>query len=148
MPEVRTTGKRRTGGPVRDPAIQAARSSSDRDKVTDDAELDNDHAPLQPTQGGGSPPSSWEEIEEEAEVKNLSKDDQEGVISAPATARGQKLTQRERKRRLTQEDASEQADNRAGEDRRAFDVSKALQALRSPDQAVRRKASQRLHIRC
>ena len=53
----------------------------------------------------------------------------------------------ERKRRLTQRDAQHQADDGAAEDWRAFDVTKAMQALHSPDAATRKKALQRLHIR-
>ena len=65
---------------------------------------------------------------------------------APATARERRAAHEQRQRRLSKRDSSDQVGN-AGEDWRLFDVPKAMSSLHSEDEAVRRKALMRLHVR-
>ena len=150
MPGIRSTGQRRRAGPVRDPAVQAAGSSDGRNRVSDDVDLDVD--PLAPSLSDSLRGNPTDAIQSPSREENLEEIgaldvDSEGEALAPATARERRIANLERKRRLTTKDTGDQADDAAGEDWRAFDVSKAMSALRSPDPETRRKAIQRLHIR-
>ena len=68
---------------------------------------------------------------------------------SPITAREQRIAKARQVFCLNRkhEDRGDQADQAAAEDHRSTDVTKALQLLRSPDEAVLRKALQRLHVK-
>ena len=157
-PDARATGRRRRAGPVRDPAVPAAGSSADRNPVNQEHDLDaevgepgtadsSEPSGLQP-EAGPSEPTEAEGHDAQSpreEIEAAEGDLLDEVV--PATARELRIATAARRRKVAQTDSANQADDAAAEDWRAFDVSKALQALRSSDAQVRRKAIKRLHIR-
>jgi hypothetical protein len=90
---------------------------------------------------------SREEIEGDVAREEIEEDNSDENYDIPATAREQRISQRERRRLAKHSDSSNQAGGGAAEDWRHFDVSKALEALRSEDASIRRRSLMRLHVR-
>ena len=165
MPSRRSYGKRRTSGPHRDPAVPAAGSSTDRNPQSTIMDFDHDPAggtvsPIQPSVLVPSAPNVASDGDPEGQQRQPpnaasareedggSEVQEEGADeSAPASARATRIELQQRERAARQVEVGNQSDHTAVEDWRAFDVSRALAALRSSDPATRRKALQRLHIR-
>jgi hypothetical protein len=99
MPGIRTTGQRRRGGPVRDPAVSAAGSSADRNRVTADSDLDRDQEnPMQDSTGRLCEEPGEIHVEDDDRDAPLPREEIEGVTEqegdselAPATARERRI---------------------------------------------------------
>ena len=135
---------------MRDPTIRADGDESGRRSLTHPAEdrLPDDFALDAPSSAQSS---NREEIDRAGDAQDDAGDtsenpgEHEGVLDslAPASA----LERHVRAARVSKKDSSAQAGGGDKEDWRTFDVSRALAALRSPNQEVRRRTLQKLHVR-
>ena len=149
VPGSRKYGKRAKAGPHRDPSTPAIGEATGRNPQSHDFDLDLDlgEAAAAPFPSLAPPGLSSADSALAREEVGEAAAEEGADGAAAASARERRVQTVERERSARHAEASNQSDNAAAEDWRAFDLKKAFSALRSPDAATRRKALQRLHIR-